>query len=129
MLASQKPNAPTQHEIKLLFKKLCRRYLKLRGPPPDKEMMPLWRMQEYVDVENIRKWRDEIGVKKGGICDNGKVIFDEWPDKPHEQIISDFNTQFIAQFTSIYLGTPHHPVFVNDGISGIHLLSRMNLRL
>jgi len=84
-------------------------------------------MQEYVDVENIRKWRDEIGVKKGVICDDRKVIFDEWPEKPHEQIISDFNTQFIAQFASIYLGIPHYPVFVNDGTSGIHLLSRANL--
>jgi hypothetical protein len=49
-LASQKSDTPTQHEIKMLFKKLCRRYLKLRHPPPDKEMEPLWRMREYVDV-------------------------------------------------------------------------------
>jgi hypothetical protein len=110
----------------MLFKKLCRRYLKLRRPPPDKEMEPLWRMREYVDVENIRKWRDEIGVKKGVVCDDGKVIFDEWPDSPHEDIISEFNAQFI-EFASIYRGTPHYPVFVNKGTSGIHLLSRMNL--
>lgn len=110
----------------MLFKKLCRRYLKLRGPPPDKEMEPLWRMREYVDVENIRKWRDEIGVKKGVVCDDGKVIFDEWPDSPYENIISEFNVQFI-QFASIYRGTSHYPVFVNNGTSGIHLLSRMNL--
>ena len=125
--ASQEPNAPTQHEIKMLFKKLCRRYLKLHAPPPDKDMDPLWRMGEYVDVENIRKWRDEIGVKKGVVCDDGKVIFDEWPVPPHEQIISDFNTQFIAQFASIYLGTPLYSVFVNDGTSGIHFLSEINL--
>ena len=83
-------------------------------------------MQEYVDVENIRKWRDEIGVKKGVVCDDGKIIFDEWPVPPHEQIISEFNAQFI-EFASIYRGTPHYPVFVNDGTSGIHLLSKMNL--
>jgi hypothetical protein len=47
---SSKPDAPTQHEIKLLFKKLCRRYVKLRRPPPDEEMEPLWRMREYVDL-------------------------------------------------------------------------------
>jgi hypothetical protein len=116
--ACQKPDAPIQHEIKMLFKKLCRRYLKLRHPPPDKEMEPLWRMREYVDVENIRKWRDEIGVKKGVICDNGKVIFDEWPDSPYEDIISEFNAQF-TEFASIYRGTPHYPVFVNKGASGI----------
>jgi hypothetical protein len=27
----------------------------------------------------------------------------------------------------MYRGTPHYPVFVNDGTSGIHLLSKMNL--
>ena len=101
--------------------------MKLRRPPPDKEMEPLWRMHEYVDIDNIRKWRDEIGVKKGVICDHGKVIFDEWPDAPHEQILSEFNTQFITQFSSIYLGTPLYPAFVNDGTSGIQLFSIMNL--
>jgi len=111
----------------MLFKKLCRCYMKLRRPPPDKEMEPLWRMHEYVDIDNIRKWRDEIGVKKGVICDHGKVIFDEWPDAPHEQILSEFNTQFITQFSSIYLGTPLYPAFVNDGTSGIRLFSIMNL--
>ena len=117
---------PTQHEIEMLSKKLCRRYLKLHSPLPNKEMEPLWRMREYVDVENIRKWRDEIGVKKGVICDDGKVFFDKWPDSLHEEIISEFNTQFIIQF-AFYHGTPHYPVFVNIGTSGIHLLSRINL--
>ena len=101
----------------MLFKNLCRRYLKLRRPPPDKEMEPLWRMREYGDVENIRKWRDEIGVKKGVVCDDGKVLFDEWPDSPHEDIISEFNAQFI-EFASIieelhtiqYLSTRGHRV-------------------
>ena len=83
-------------------------------------------MREYVDVENIRKWRDEIGVKRGVVCDDGKLIFDEWPDSPHEEIISEFNMQF-TEFASIYRGTPHYPVFVNNGTLGIHLLSRMNL--
>jgi hypothetical protein len=124
---SQKSDAPSQHEIKLVFKKLCQRYLKLRRPPPDKEMQALWKMRNCVDVEDIRKWRDEVGVKTGVICDNGKVIFDQlWPDSPHEDIISEFNAQFI-EFASIYRGTPHYPVFVNKGTSGIHLLSRINL--
>lgn len=50
---SQKSDAPSQHEIKLVFKKLCQRYLKLRRPPPDKEMQALWKMRDYVDVEDI----------------------------------------------------------------------------
>ena len=124
-LASQ-PGPPTQNEIKMLFKMLCRRYLKLHRPPPENEMEPLWRMRKYIDVENIRKWRDEIGVKKGVICDDGKVIFDEWPDSPHEDIVSEFNVQ-LAEFASIYRETPHYPVFLNKGTEGVHLHLRMNL--
>ena len=100
--------------------------MELRRPPPDEEMERLWQMREYVDLDSIRKWRDEVGVKKGVICDDGKVIFDEWPDSPHEDIISEFNCQF-TEFASMYRGTPHYPVFFNDGTSGIHLLSKMNL--
>jgi hypothetical protein len=100
--------------------------MKLRCPPPDEEMERLWQMREYVDLDSIRKWRDEVGVKKGVMCDDGKVIFDEWPEPPHEQIISEFNSQF-NEFASMYRGTPHYPVFFNDGTSGIHLLSKMNL--
>ena len=84
-------------------------------------------MREYVDVEDIIAWRDEVGVRKGVIYEDGKVIFDEWPGPPHEQILSEFNTQFATQFSSIFSGTPHYPVFVNDGTTGIYLLSRMNL--
>lgn len=80
-----------------------------------------------VDVEDIIAWRDEVGLKKGVVCDDGKVIFNEWPVPPHEQIVSEFNTQFVAQSSSIFSGTPHYPVVVNNGTTGIHLLSRMNL--
>jgi hypothetical protein len=123
---SQPPDPPTQEDIKIIFRKLCRRYLKLRHPPTDNEMEPLWKIRDHVDIENIRKWRDQVGIKKGVICDNGKIIFDEWPDPPHEQIISEFNAQFI-EFASTYRGTPYYPVFVNEGTSGIHILLRMNL--
>ena len=124
---NQEPDPPTQIEIKALFKKLCRRYMKRQTPPADKEMEPLWRMREYVDVEDIIAWRDEVGVRKGVVCEDGKVIFNEWPVPPHEQIVSEFNTQFVTQFSSIFSGTPHYPVFINNGTTGIYLLSRMNL--
>jgi hypothetical protein len=101
MSTSQKSDAPIQHEIKMLFKKLCQYYLKLHHPSPDKEMMSLWRMWEYINVENICKWRNEIGVKKGIVYDDGKVNFDEWLDSLYENIISEFNVQFI-EFISIY---------------------------
>ena len=90
-------------------------------------MAPLWRMRTYVDVEDIIVWRDEVGVKKGVVYEDGKVIFNEWLMAPHEQIVSEFNTQFISQFSIIFRGTPHYPVFVNHGRTGIYLLSRVIL--
>ena len=64
-------------------------------------------------------------IFKKGVCGDGKVIFNEWPVKRHEQIIPDLNTQFISQFASIYRGTRHYPVFVNEGTSGIHILFKI----
>ena len=85
-------------------------------------------MRSYVDVEDIIVWRDEVGVKKGIVCDDGKVIFNKWLVDPHEDIVNEFNTQFIIQFSGLYVGTPHHPMFLNKATTGIYLLSRMNLR-
>jgi hypothetical protein len=118
--------APAKTEIKTLFKKLCRKYLKTQTPPTDKEMEPLWEMREYIDFEDIMVWRDEVGVKKGLVYENGRVLFNEWPVPPHEHIVDEFNTQFSAQYKSPYIGTAHYPVFTNDGTQGIYL-SRMNL--
>jgi hypothetical protein len=120
---SKEPNPPT----KALFKKLCRRYMEQQTPPTDKEMEPLWRMREHVDIEDIIAWRDEVGVRKGVVCEDGKVTFNEWPLPPHEHIVSEFNTQFVTQFSSIFSGTPHYPVFINQGTTGMYSLSRMNL--
>jgi hypothetical protein len=60
-------------------------------------MEPLWRMREYIDFEDIVVWRDEVGVKKGVVYDEGKVRFNEWPFPPHEAIVDTFNSQFITQ--------------------------------
>ena len=89
-------------------------------------MVPLLRMREYVDVEDIVAWRYEVGVRKGVVREDGKVIFKVWPEHPHEQIVFEFNTQFATQFSSMFSGTPHYPVFIRP-ITGIYLLSKMNL--
>jgi hypothetical protein len=118
--------APAKTEIKTLFKKLCRKYLKTQTPPTDKEMEPLWEMREHIDFEDIVVWRDEVGVKKGLVYENGRVLFNEWLVRPHENIIDEFNSQSDRQCRSPYAGTAHYPVFTNDGTQGIYL-SRMNL--
>jgi len=34
--------------------------------------------------------------------EDGTIIFDEWPIRPHDQIIDEFGSQFVTQFKSIY---------------------------
>lgn len=82
--------------------------------------------RKYVEFEDIVVWRDEVGVRKGVMYENGRVLFNEWPVRPHENIVNEFNTQFATQYMSPYIGTAHYPVFTNDGTTGIYL-SRMNL--
>jgi hypothetical protein len=127
-LASITPKSkpPTQKELKSLFKKLCRSYLKKQAPLAHKEMEPLWMLHDYLNFEDVIKWRDEVGVKKGMVFEDGKVMFNEWLVPPHEHIGSEINTQFIKQFSAPFSGTPHYP-FINNGTTGIYLLPRMNL--
>src|SRR5271156_3715606 len=87
--ANQERDPPARSEIKTLFKKLCRLYMKRQTPPMNQEMEPLWKMQEYVEFEDIVAWRDEVGVRKGVVYENGRVLFNEWPVRPHENIVNE----------------------------------------
>jgi hypothetical protein len=69
--------APIKTEIKTLFKKLYRKYLKTQTPSIDKEIESLWEMREYIDFEDIIIWRDEVDVKKDLVYENGRVLFNE----------------------------------------------------
>jgi hypothetical protein len=100
--------------------------MKRKTPPTNQEMEPLWKMQKYVEFEDIVAWRDEVGVRKGVVYENGRVLFNVWLVRPHEQIVNEFNAQCAAQYNFPYMGTAHYPVLINDGTQGIYL-SRMNL--
>jgi len=83
-------------------------------------------MREHIDFEDIVVWRNEVGVKKGLMYENGRVLFNKWLVCPHENIIAKFNSQFDRQYVSLYAGIAHYLVFTNDRTQGIYL-SRMNL--
>jgi hypothetical protein len=82
-------------------------------------MEPLWETSNFIDIEDIIAWRDDVGVRKGVIVDNGRVIFTEYPSPPHEPIIAEFNNQFCLQFIGLHHGTPQYPIFTNMGSTGI----------
>jgi hypothetical protein len=118
---------PSKQEIRILFKRLCRSYIKHQRPPPDIDIAQLWNFSEYINYEDIICWKDEVGFRTGVIVDGGKVRFTGWPARPHDAIVSEFNQQFSEQFNARYRGTASYPVFVNSSTTDIYLLSRMNL--
>ena len=67
-----------------------------------------------------------MGVKKGLVYENGRVLFQRVAGAPTRKYYAEFNSQFDRQYVSPYAGTAHYPVFTNDGTQGIYL-SRMNL--
>ena len=50
---SDNSSVPSQLEIKNLFKSLCRKYLRTRQPPTQKEMEPLWKCRDHLDFEDM----------------------------------------------------------------------------
>ena len=65
-----------------------------------------------------------MGIKRGITFDeDGSIIFEEWPDRPHDQIIGVFSVMFTSQFVSPYQNQAAiDPVFEVDGTTGNTLL-------
>ena len=84
-------------------------------PPPLKDMAALWRVKDAVNFEDFVVWKDEVGLKRGTLFEtDGKIKFLECTVKPHDQIITEFNSQFDRQIMSIYANTPLYPQWTND---------------
>jgi hypothetical protein len=93
--------------------------MRLQRPPPAIDMETIWKFKKYIDFEDFVLWKDQVGIKRGVMFDeDGTIIFQEWPIRPHDQIIGEFNSQFDRQFLSIFANTPHYPLWVNDGTTG-----------
>ena len=88
-------------------------------------MEPLWNCQQDIDFEDMVRWRDEVGVKRGIIYDGGKIIFDRFADAPHDEVVGEFNWQFDRQFGAPYVGTANYPAWVHHGTRGIYLLAEL----
>ena len=83
-----------------LFKKLARSYLKKRAPPDPESMRELWEYKDVLDLMTVFTWRNEVGIRRGVLYEDGKVEFEEWPLPPHEDIIDIFENVFKRQFVS-----------------------------
>lgn len=79
---------------KRVFKKLANSYLSKRAPPDPERVRELWEYKDVLDLRTVLTWRDEVGIGRGVLYDDGKFEFDEWPSPPHEDIIDLFETIF-----------------------------------
>jgi hypothetical protein len=80
-----------------VFKKLARSYLDKRAPPAPESVRELWEYVDVLDLKTVFTWRDEVGIRRGVLCEDGKVEFDKWPAPPHEDIIDIFENVFKRQ--------------------------------
>src|ERR1700736_1116827 len=89
-------------------------------------------LKEAYAWRDIIEWRDQMGIKRGITFDeDGSIIFEEWQDIPHDQIIGVFSVMFTSQFVSPYQNQAEiDPVFEVDGTTGNYLLlqSRFNIQ-
>jgi hypothetical protein len=86
-------------------------------PPRRDELEPLW--AHHISWLDMIEARDAVGLKHGiEYHEGGRIIFTEWPDVPHEAIVSQFNIQFTSQFITPYLGTNQGEPFYLDGRTG-----------
>ena len=85
-------------KAKRIFKRLARLYLDKRQPPAENEVKELWEFSDLLDLRTVLKWRDEEGIKRGLLFENGRIEFDKWPTPPHEGLIDLFENIFKSQF-------------------------------
>ena len=50
-----------------------------------------------LDLVSVLRWRDEVGLRRGVLYDEGKVEFEQWPVPPYEYLIDIFENIFRRQ--------------------------------
>ena len=85
-----------------------------RAPPDPESVRELWEYKDVLDLMTVFTWRDEVGIKRGVLYEDGKVEFEEWPAPPHEYIIDLFEIVFRRQFVSPW------PNDLNPTFDGTH---------
>ena len=102
---------------KRLFKRLARSYLNKRAPPDPERVRELWKYKDILDLETVFTWRDEVGIRRGVLYEDGIVEFEQWPVAPHEEIVDVFENIFKGIFVFPWLN-PRNPTFDGKRSSG-----------
>jgi hypothetical protein len=117
---AENPSNPKKKSAKRIFRHLAKLYNENHMPPENSEILKLTDLKEEFGWSDIIQWRDELGIKRGLIYeDDGSIIFEQWPDVPHDQIINVFSFMFSERFISPYQNQiAVDPVFEADGTTG-----------
>ena len=72
-------------------------------PPTKSDLSELTELKELYGWRDITEWRDQMDIRNGIRFDeDGSIIFEEWPDRPHDQIVREFTLIFSSQFRTPY---------------------------
>ena len=111
-------------KAKRLFRKLAKDWL-VRKMPSEEQVTEL---NSYIDVINpqlLTKWREEVDPRMRVEYLNGKIVFNEWPGYPHDQVANLFQAQLHEQFNASYPYAMRR--FILDGATGASLLQHYSL--
>ena len=102
-----------------IFKRIGRGYMRKQKPPSASALAEINQYRDAFTWQDVIEWSDQIGLHHGVIYDDdGTVQFEEWPIKPHDQIIDEIRLLFDSQFRIPYMNQAGvHPTFVGDGSS------------
>src|ERR1700737_4869632 len=86
--SSMNVNSPNKKSFaKKIFRRLAKQYIESHIPPTKLEVSKLTDLKEAYAWRDIIEWRDQMGIERGITFDeDGSIIFEEWPDIPHDQI-------------------------------------------
>jgi len=90
-------------------------------PPSASALAEINQYRHAFSWQDVIEWSNQIGLRHGVTYDDddGTVQFEEWPLKPHDQIIDEIRLLFDSQFRIPYMNQAGvHPTFVGDGSTG-----------
>ena len=85
--------------------------------PDPERVRDLLEYKDELDLSTVFAWRDESGIRRGVLYENGKVEFEEWPVRPHEDIIDIFENIFKSQYVFPWMN-PRNPTFEGKNTQG-----------
>jgi hypothetical protein len=118
--SKEKVDEPVITLAKRVFKRIGRAYMRKQRTPSASDLAEINQYHHAFTWQDIIEWSDQISLRHGVTYDDdGTVLFEEWPIKPHDQIVDEISLLFDTKFRSPYVEQAGiHPTFVGDRATG-----------